>query len=129
MMIYVHDPARHHSPNRRGESDLPPLAPGTSWARFGREMLLLNDDDEKYGLEPGLASRGARHPRRQVKATWEQLHVVVQHGRLFQQQHPDVPVLHDRGRFLLVQIDAARARDLESMSAGDPEMDSARATR
>jgi hypothetical protein len=115
MMIYVHDSAVQRSPNRRSDqSDLPPLAPGTSWARFGRETLLLNDDDEKFGMTSGRASRGARYPRRQVNATRDQLHVVVQHGRLFQQQHPDIPVLHDRGRFLLVQIDPARARRLQS---------------
>ena len=113
MLIYVHDRARFQSPARRGD-DLPPLAPGTSWARFGRETLLFNDDDEKYGIASGGASRGARHPRRQVNATREQLHVVVQHGRLFQRQHPDIPVLHDRGRFLLVQIDPPRARELQS---------------
>jgi Zn-dependent M28 family amino/carboxypeptidase len=38
----------------------------------------------------------------------------VQHGRLFQQQHPEVPVLHDRGRFLLVQLDPEHARRLQS---------------
>jgi hypothetical protein len=115
MMIYVHDSAQHRSPNRQsGQSDLPPLTPGTSWVRFGRETLLFNDDDETYGITAGRASRGARYPRRQVNATRDQLHVVVQHGRLFQQQHPDIPVLHDRGRFLLVQIDPARARQLQS---------------
>jgi len=114
-MIYVHDAARHPSPqNRSGGPSLPPLAPGTSWIRFGRETLLYNDDDETYGVSAGRASRGARYPRRQVDATRDQLHVVVQHGRLFEQQHPDVPVLHDRGRFLLVQLDPARARQLQS---------------
>lgn len=114
-MIYVHDSAVQRSPDRRSvQSDLPPLAPGTSWARFGRETLLLNDDDEKFGMTSGRASRGARYPRQQVNATRDQLHVVVQHGRLFQRQHPDIPVLHDRGRFLLVQIDPARARRLQS---------------
>ena len=49
---------------------------------------------------------------RQVDATRDQLHVVVQHGRPFQQQHPEVPVLHDRGRFLLVQLDPEHARGL-----------------
>jgi hypothetical protein len=115
MMIYVHDSAVQRSPNRRSDqSDLPPLAPGTSWARFGRETLLLNDDDEKFAMTSGRASRGARYPRRQVNATRDQLHVVIQHGRLFQQQHPDIPVLHDRGRFLLVQIDPGGARRLQS---------------
>ncbi len=112
-MIYVHDATRHRSA-RSGAPDLPPLTPGTSWVRFGRETLLYNDDDERFGITAGRGSRGARFPRRQVSATRDELHIVVQHGRLFEQQHPDVPVLHDRGRFLLVQLDPARARRLQS---------------
>jgi hypothetical protein len=42
------------------------------------------------------------------------LHVVVQHGRRFQQHHPDVPVLHDRGRFLLVQLEPERTRTIRA---------------
>jgi Zn-dependent M28 family amino/carboxypeptidase len=38
--------------------------------------------------------------------------VVVQNGRLFQQHYPEVPVLHDRGRFLLVKLDPAAARNI-----------------
>ena len=34
----------------------------------------------------------------------EHLHVVVQNGRLFQQENPDARVLVDRGRFLLVEL-------------------------
>ena len=105
MKIYTYEPAQHRSPNARSSrSDLPPLSPGTSWVRFGQETLLYGDDDasgEAGTVAP--SSRGARMPSRQVNATREQLHVVVQHGRLFQQHHPEVPVLHDRGRFLLVQ--------------------------
>lgn len=36
----------------------------------------------------------------------------MQHGRQFQQHHPRTPVLVDRGRFLLVALDPARARQL-----------------
>jgi len=60
------------------------------------------------------ASRGALLTRRDEAVAREQLHFVVQNGRLFQQHHPDVPVLHDRGRFLLVKIDPGRARALNA---------------
>jgi hypothetical protein len=40
----------------------------------------------------------------------ERLHVVVQNGRLFQRLYPRVPVLLDRGRFLLIDLDPDRAR-------------------
>jgi hypothetical protein len=82
-----------------------------SWLRFGRETLLYSEgEDEKDAKGAQRSSRGARYPRRDVDATPEQLHIVVQHGRRFQQQHPTVPVLHDRGRFLLVQMDPEQAR-------------------
>lgn len=41
------------------------------------------------------------------------MHIVVQNGRLFQKDHPDIQVIHDRGRFLLVKIDPEQARALE----------------
>ena len=37
---------------------------------------------------------------------------MVQNGRTFQQEHPEVPVIHDRGRFLLVNLDPGKAREL-----------------
>ena len=40
------------------------------------------------------------------------LHVVFQKGRLFQREHPDVPVLLDKGRFLLVDLDPKRVRKI-----------------
>jgi hypothetical protein len=46
----------------------------------------------------------------------KRLHVVVQKGRLFQQEYPDVPVLLDKGRYLLVDLAPSRAR---RMGKGD----------
>ena len=40
------------------------------------------------------------------------LHVVIQKGRLFNIEHPEVPVLHDSGRFLLVDMDPEEAREI-----------------
>jgi hypothetical protein len=89
------------------------MGAGTSWAAFGREMIVYAEDATDL---TGVTSeaRGAPRSERRVAATREQLHVVVQHGRLFQQHHPDVPVIHDRGRFLLVQLDPDRARRLQT---------------
>jgi hypothetical protein len=96
----------------RGGEELPPLAPGTSWVRFGKQTLLYSEENREGGAAVP-AGRGARVPSRQEDVSREELHVVVQNGRLFQQHHPDVPVLHDRGRFLLVKLDPQRARELE----------------
>lgn len=88
-----------------------PLAPGVSWVRFGNETLLYSDEPQEE-RPAATSSRGARMPRRQEDVTKEQLHIVVQNGRLFQYHNPDVPVIHDRGRFLLVKLDPKEARRL-----------------
>lgn len=48
----------------------------------------------------------------------ERLHLVTQIGRLFQADHPDVPVLLDRGRYLVVDLAPERAAQLGA--AGGP---------
>lgn len=96
----------------RRSAEAMPLKPGVSWARFGNDKLMFSDEP----AEPRAATRGARIPSRDEEVTREQLHVVVQNGRQFQQHHPEVPVLHDRGRFLLVQLDPDQAQKLRRKS-------------
>ncbi len=108
MKIYTHKPS--FTERKLGEKR-PPLAPGTSWAQFGEETLLLEEEPED-SKPVATSSRGVRMPRRQAQVTKDQMYVVVQNGRLFQQHNPDVPVLHDRGRFLLVKLDPRKAREL-----------------
>ena len=86
-----------------------PLAPGVTSVQFGSERLLLMPDEQAPA-----ATRGARMPSREEDVSREELHVVVQNGRLFQQHYPAVPVLHDRGRFLLVKLDPAAARKISA---------------
>jgi Peptidase family M28 len=94
---------------RRGRAAAPPVAPGTMSARFGREQLYFAEEP----TAPRAATRGARPPSREESVSREQLHVVVQNGRQFQEHNPNVPVLHDRGRFLLVQLDPEEAKKLQ----------------
>jgi len=42
----------------------------------------------------------------------DRLHLVTQNGRLIQEDHPDVPVLVDRGRHLVVDLPPERAAQL-----------------
>lgn len=86
------------------------LPPEVSWARFGDELLLVSDETQGEDL----AEWGTTRLReRQPDVERENLHVVVQNGRLFQQENPDARVLVDRGRFLLVELDPDQARRLE----------------
>lgn len=93
-----------------GRAAPPPLAPGVTFVQFGSEKLLISDEEG----EARTAGRGARIPSREEAGSREELHVVVQNGRLFQQHHPDVPVIHDRGRFLLVKLDPGAAKKLKA---------------
>ena len=108
MKIYTY---KAQPATRGANQQLPPPGPGVSTVRFGEEVLLYSDEPEE-SKPVAVASRGARTPRRDEDVTKDRMHVVVQNGRLFQQHHPEVPVLHDRGRFLLVNIDPDQAREL-----------------
>ena len=88
----------------------PDVPPGASWARFGDEVLLVSDE-ARWDASAERPGRGAlRECRASVER--EHLHVVVQNGRLFEQEHPDVPVILNRGRILLVELERERARRL-----------------
>ena len=86
-------------------------APGATWARFGEEVIVLEPEAFRK-RRAGLAPPKVRRAGQPLRARRERLHVVVQHGRLFQRHHPRVRVLVDRGRFLLVDLDPVRARQL-----------------
>jgi Peptidase family M28 len=81
-----------------------------SWARFGDEVTYYGADRD-WGRFTETADRtGTALRERPGTVDRERLHVVVQKGRLFQQEHPEIPVLLDKGRFLLVDMDRERAR-------------------
>lgn len=71
---------------------------GTKWVRFGNETFV-------YGSAARLRAAGVDPAAEEVRAA--DLHLVRQKGRLFQAEHPNVPVLFDRGRFLVVALDRA----------------------
>jgi len=110
LKIYKYEPS--FSEKKRGEVR-PPLAPGVSWVQFGEESVLY-EAEPKESKPDATPSRGARMPRAEENVTREQMYVVIQNGRLFQQHYPEIPVLHDRGRFLLVKIDPDKARALSN---------------
>jgi Peptidase family M28 len=104
--------AYHVSPKARGRDFDLTLPPDASWARFGNDVLLFAEDAQWKGLADRARKGNLQRRNQIVTVKKERLHVVVQNGRLFQQEHPEVPVILDRGRFLLVELDPARARRL-----------------
>jgi hypothetical protein len=74
---------------------------GGHWIQIGDQLV--------------VTSRAGTHRERTGNGTaisLDRLHLVVQNGRLFQQEHPDVPVVADKGRYLVVDLDPARGRAL-----------------
>lgn len=85
---------------------------GGAWARFGRDVMVYGGGAAK-AQPPAGVGRARRVAETSLPARKEQLHVVVQNGRTFQQLHPKVPVLLDRGRYLLVKLAPARADEIK----------------
>jgi Peptidase family M28 len=96
---------------RSGRFDLT-LPPGASWVRFGNDVLLYGEAAQWKGVADRARKGHLQRQERVSTVKKERMHIVVQNGRLFQQEHPEVPVILDRGRFLLVELDPARARRL-----------------
>ena len=107
----------HLSSDARTSRIDPRGMPGASWAQFGDELLLYADEAEWGRVVEGAGQRALPLQERQTSVKREHMHVVVQNGRLFQQEHPDVPVIIDRGRFLLVDLNPERASQVAGSHA------------
>jgi Peptidase family M28 len=88
------------------------LSLGASWVKFGNELLLYTDDNQWEGLVGRAGQRTLQLQEHPETLKRENMHLVVQKGRLFQQEHPEVPVIVDHGRFLLVELDPNRTQQL-----------------
>lgn len=77
---------------------------GGWWVRFGDEVLTYAANNRWSGVETtvGAENRSARQPAGDVRKG--DMHLVVQKGRTFQLEHPDVEVIFDRGRYLVVSL-------------------------
>jgi hypothetical protein len=92
------------------------LSPDTSWAQFGDQVLFYAEDAHWDALAKRAGRSTLRLQESSASVTKERMHIIVQNGRLFQQEHPDVPVILDRGRILLVDLEPERVRQLDEMS-------------
>lgn len=85
---------------------------GASWTQLGDDVLVWTAEDEwSAAVDPARSERLAVDERDEI-GPGEELHLVIQLGRLFQQEHPDVRVIVDKGRFLVVALSADTARRL-----------------
>jgi Zn-dependent M28 family amino/carboxypeptidase len=105
--------ARYHlTPDSRSAKLDAAVSLGASWVQFGNELLLYTDDNQWEGLVGRAGQRTLQLQEHPETLKRENMHLIVQKGRLFQQERPEVPVIVDHGRFLLVELDPNRAQQL-----------------
>lgn len=78
------------------------------WVRFGSDLFIYSANNRWSDIREshGGNTRGEGTVRK------GNMHLVVQKGRTFQQAHPDVPILLDKGRYLVVDLPAASAKKM-----------------
>jgi hypothetical protein len=85
---------------------------GVPWMQFGDDVVLLAGDDQSPASRTRAHSAGVEVSALIDPSSRENLYIVTQIGRLFQRQHPDVTVLFDRGRYLVVKLDPKQVEEL-----------------
>lgn len=82
---------------------------GGGWVRLGNTLFVFSANNTWGGIARkmghGRLSTGGKVKKRD-------LHLVIQKGRIFQKENPDVPVLLDKGRYLIVEISKSEARQI-----------------
>lgn len=83
---------------------------GARWIRFGDELAVYSTDQTSREFLPGGSKRlDASFSDDVWSAREEALYVVAQKGRLFEEDHSDVQVIVNKGRYLLVELTEAQA--------------------
>ena len=88
----------------------PPRA-GVVQIRLGEEVLVIGGDAD-WGEPWSRAGDAGAALLLERETALENLHLVTQLGNLFQRAHPDVPVLLDKGRYLVVDVPPSRAGEI-----------------
>jgi hypothetical protein len=92
-------------------------ADGVMSLRFGDKSVFLGAEQGWRSFSESAERSGALIRELPAAVDSGRLYVVIQKGRLFQHHHPEIPVLLDKGRFLLVDIPPEKMKELQ-----DPEL-------
>src|SRR5215211_2846723 len=99
--------ALYRSPSQ-GRSRMSRSRPGFNQIQLGDELLVYARPTSASQARSDRADAGERL----LEVDEENLHLVIQIGSRFQQDHPDVPVIFNKGRFLVVNVDPNTAKTL-----------------
>lgn len=87
-------------------------AAGAAWAQLDDEILVSGDPERVAQVIAKTTDVAAAARRIAIPA--QRLHLVTQNGRMFQQEHSEVPVIVDKGRYLVVDLDPGMAAPLNT---------------
>lgn len=87
---------------------------GGRYAIFGTEVLFYADDADFDELAQRAGRDALSLDEIGSVANRDDMFLVIQIGRVFQQEHPGVPVLFDKGRFLVVEMSPEQVAELSA---------------
>jgi hypothetical protein len=106
--------ARCQLPVDERATQLGSVAPlNAGWVRFGGEVLLYAEDTKWNDVVERAQQQSLRLQEHSDVVEKDYLHLVIQNGRCFQQEHPEVQVLFDKGRYLAVALDPEEATQID----------------
>ena len=73
------------------------------WSRIGIHTILWTNEDNS-SFQSDLKKIGVEIDRNSVRSSKGQLYLVTQVGSSFQRDYPDVPVVVEKGRYLVVDV-------------------------
>ncbi len=82
---------------------------GGWWVQFGDTQLIYAAAN-KWSDVADSVGRGDLAAAGDIRKG--DMHLVVQKGRTFQRAHPDIPVILDKGRYLVVEVEKTKAKTL-----------------
>jgi Zn-dependent M28 family amino/carboxypeptidase len=103
----------HVPQDARGALRQPKIPPGTFWVRFGDEVLLYAEDTKWNSVVERAHQQNLRLQEHSDAVEKDSIHLVIQNGRRFQQEHPEVQVLFDKGRYIAVALDPEEATQMD----------------
>ena len=87
--------------------------PGFNQIQLGDELLVY---ERTSGARVSRSAAERAPGERILDVEEDNLHLVVQIGSRFQQDHPDIPVIVNKGRYLIVNVDPGTAENLARRS-------------
>lgn len=100
-------PPREAAAARAVSADERLEALGSQWVRLDEAVLVWGQSDET------ARSAGLRVEAPSEEPAIEDLRLVTQVGRVFERKHPEVRVVLDKGRHLVVQLGGEQARSID----------------